>query len=133
MFKEYNPNPLNLKVSDCVVRAISKALKTDWKTAYMLTVVKGMALGDIMTANHVWGAVLADHDFKRYAIPNTCPDCYTIKEFAADHPMGVYVLGTGPIISEDRMHVEEMPSVTAWADIPAMVRMITEWFRNCAI
>lgn len=95
MFKEYNPNPLNLKVSDCVVRALSKALKTDWKTAYMLTVVKGMALGDIMTANHVWGAVLADHDFKRYAIPNTCPDCYTIKEFAADHPMGVYVLGTG--------------------------------------
>lgn len=95
MFKEYNPNPLNLKVSDCVVRALSKALKTDWKTAYMLTVVKGMSLGDIMTANHVWGAVLADHDFKRYAIPNTCPDCYTIKEFAADHPMGVYVLGTG--------------------------------------
>lgn len=95
MFKEYNPNPLNLKVSDCVVRALSKALKTDWKTAYMLTVVKGMALGDIMTANHVWGAVLADHEFKRYAIPNTCPDCYTIKEFAADHPMGVYVLGTG--------------------------------------
>ena len=95
MFKEYNPNPLNLKVSDCVVRALSKALKTDWKTAYMLTVVKGMSLGDIMTANHVWGAVLADHEFKRYAIPNTCPDCYTIKEFAADHPMGVYVLGTG--------------------------------------
>lgn len=24
--------------------------------------------------------------------PNTCPDCYTVADFCADHPRGVYVL-----------------------------------------
>mgnify|MGYP007038282472 FL=1 len=28
-------------------------------------------------------------------IPDTCPDCYTVREFCKDHPMGTYVLGTG--------------------------------------
>ena len=47
------------------------------------------------SADSVWGAVLRSQGFYRYAIPNTCPDCYTAEDFARDHPRGVYVLGYG--------------------------------------
>ena len=31
----YNPNPKNRRVGDCSVRAISKALGSDWQDAYI--------------------------------------------------------------------------------------------------
>ena len=43
----------------------------------------------------VWGAYLRSRGFERRAIPNTCPDCYTVGDFARDHSKGDYVLGTG--------------------------------------
>lgn len=33
MWIEYNPNPTGRNVDDCAVRAVSKALNTDWETA----------------------------------------------------------------------------------------------------
>ena len=41
MWIEYNPNPVGRKVGDCSVRAIAKALKTDWETAYMMIALNG--------------------------------------------------------------------------------------------
>lgn len=35
MFTEYNPNPAGRRVGDCAVRAVAKALDTDWETAYI--------------------------------------------------------------------------------------------------
>ena len=32
---------------------------------------------------------------RKYAAEKHGPDCYTIEDFCADHPMGLYVLGTG--------------------------------------
>ena len=46
------------------------------------------------SANAVWGAVLRQHGFYRDSLPHVCPDCYTVAEFCADHPRGIYVLGT---------------------------------------
>lgn len=43
----------------------------------------------------VWGAYLRSRGFSRSVIPNSCPDCYTIADFAENHPRGEYVLGTG--------------------------------------
>lgn len=54
--------------------------------------LQGLIMGDMPSANSVWGAYLRQHGFARNVIPNTCPDCYTVAEFAADHPRGVYVL-----------------------------------------
>jgi len=34
-YEYYNPNPMSRNVGDCSVRAISKALDTDWETAYI--------------------------------------------------------------------------------------------------
>lgn len=93
MWVEYNPNPVARRVGDCAVRAVSKALDVDWETAYCLLVKKGFLLGDMPSSNAIWGAVLRDHGFSRAALPDSCPDCYTVEDFAEDHPKGTYVLG----------------------------------------
>lgn len=95
MWIEYNPNPVGRKVEDCSVRAVAKALDTDWETAYATITSFGYNMGDMPHSNSVWGAVLRSNGFYRSAIPNECPDCYTAEEFCADHPQGVYVLGFG--------------------------------------
>lgn len=95
MWQYYNPNPEGRAVGDCAVRAVAKALDTDWDTAYELIAEAGFKLKNIMSSNSVWGSVLRRYGFYRSNIPNTCPDCYTFEDFAEDHPHGVFVLGTG--------------------------------------
>lgn len=95
MFQEYNPNPVGRRVGDCSVRAISKALDTDWETAYLMLVSNGFSMGDMPSSDSVWGATLRQHGFYRESLPNDCPDCYTAEDFASDHPDGTFVLGFG--------------------------------------
>lgn len=95
MFIEYNPNPMARRVGDCAVRAISKALDIDWETAYSKIAANGFAMGDMPSADSVWGSVLRQNGFYRTVIPNTCPDCYTAKDFCLDNPSGTFVLGFG--------------------------------------
>lgn len=57
--------------------------------------ITGAELGDAPVANAVWAAYLKENGFERYVIPDTCPDCYTVRDFAEDHTTGTYILGTG--------------------------------------
>ena len=91
----YNPNPAGRRVGDCAVRAVAKALDTDWEQAYLMLAGAGYRMADMPSGDSVWGAVLREHGFYREAIPASCPDCYTARDFAAEHPRGVYVLGFG--------------------------------------
>lgn len=75
MFSYYNPSPSGARVGDCAVRAVSKALGTDWETAYMLLSAKGYAMHDLPNANSVINSVLREYGFEREIIPNECPDC----------------------------------------------------------
>lgn len=95
MWREFNPNPVGRRVGDCAVRAIAKALDTDWETAYAMIASNGFSMGDMPSSDSVWGATLRQHGFYRDSIPNTCPDCYTAADFCRDHPTGTYVLGFG--------------------------------------
>lgn len=95
VYVEYNPNPVQRNVGDCAVRAIAVALDVDWERAYALLCVNGFAMADLPNADAVWGATLRQHGFNRYAIPNSCPNCYTAADFARDHPNGTFVLGFG--------------------------------------
>lgn len=95
MYIKYNPNPTGRSVGDCAVRAVAKALNIDWETAYVMISVNGYAMGDMPSSDSVWGAVLRENGFYRQSIPNTCPDCYTVKDFCDDNPYGVYVLAFG--------------------------------------
>ena len=94
-FIEYNPNPCGRRVGDCAVRAISKALDMDWESAYILLVSNGYAMGDMPSADSVWGSLLRQRGFYREALPDSCPDCYNVVDFCADYPDGTYVLGFG--------------------------------------
>ena len=95
MWIRYNPNPTGRNVGDCAVRAVSKALGISWEDAYSLIVANGYAMGDMPSSDSVWGSVLRQHGFYRKIIPNRCPNCYTVEEFANDNPEGIYVLGFG--------------------------------------
>ena len=92
MFREWNPNPTGKNVGDCTVRAISKALEQDWTETYIGLALQGMMMGDMPSANVVWGAYLRSKGYTRHLIPDSCPDCYTVGNFAEDHPEGVYIL-----------------------------------------
>lgn len=99
-FVSYNPNPVGLKVGDCVVRALSKALGQDWEQTYIDLCVEGCLRCDMPSANAVWGAYLRRKGFEREIIPNTCPECYTVEDFCADHPNGTYILALdGHVVS----------------------------------
>jgi len=92
MWVKYNNNPTGRSVEDCAVRAVSIALGTDWETAYTKLAYNGYLMGDMPSANAVWGSLLRQAGYSRSAIPDTCPDCYTVKQFCQDHPVGTYVL-----------------------------------------
>jgi hypothetical protein len=77
------------------VRAISVALDVDWETAYAMIVKAGFLMNDMPSSNSVWGSVLRMHGYYRHVVPNSRPDCYTINDFAEDHPKGVFVVCTG--------------------------------------
>ncbi len=94
-FIEYNPNPRGLKVGDCSVRAITKALNMDWESAYMLLVAQGMEMKDMPSADVVWGTVLRDNGFRKHLLSDQCPNCYSVKDFCADYPEGIHVLALG--------------------------------------
>lgn len=94
-FKEFLNNPTGRRVGDCAVRAVSKALDTDWESAYIMLVTNGFFMGDMPSSDSVWGATLRQHGFYRESLPDTCPDCYNVIDFIADHPKGTYVLGFG--------------------------------------
>lgn len=91
-FIEYNPNPLGRRSGDCVIRAISKATDQEWGKTYTGIALQGFCLGDMPSANHVWGAYLKNNGFVRSVVPDSCPDCYTVADFANDHPRGTFIL-----------------------------------------
>ena len=90
----YNPNPLNKKVGDCVIRAITKVTGQDWDSVYLGIMMQGYALKDMPSTNYVWGKYLKTQGYTRHAIPNICPDCYTVEDFCREHPEGAYLLAT---------------------------------------
>lgn len=91
----YNPNPMGLSVGDCTIRAISKITNKSWKTTYLNLVLQGYKMYDMPSANRVWGEYLREIGYVRRIIPDTCPNCYTVRDFCMEHPIGRYILGTG--------------------------------------
>lgn len=96
MYKYFNNNPLARRtVGDCSVRAVSKALGVSWDEAHDMLADMSKQMGTIMNDNDVISAVLRMNGFYRESLPDFCPNCYTVRQFARDNPTGKYILGTG--------------------------------------
>lgn len=92
MYSYFNENPHGKNVGDCTVRAISKATDKGWGETYLAMAVQGYLEGDMPSANAVWGAYLLRIGYRRYIVPDTCPDCYTVGRFADEHSEGTFIL-----------------------------------------
>ena len=95
MFVFANPNPQGSFVGDCVIRAISIATGQTWYDTFVDLSVQALSMSDMPSSNRVWAEYLKEEGWKRHIVPDTCPHCYTIKDFCGEHFKGRYIVGTG--------------------------------------
>lgn len=94
-FIYYNSNPKQKIVGDCTIRAISLLTDQDWIETSIGLALTSILECDMPSSNVVWSKYLFENGYVRYAIPNTCPYCYTVRDFCKDHPIGKFLLATG--------------------------------------
>ena len=94
-WKYYNPNGRGRRTGDCVVRAICAVTGKTWNEVFWGAAFAAFGLDDMPSSNHAWRFYLKSLGYKRKLAPDTCPDCYTVGDFADDHPRGRFVVGTG--------------------------------------
>lgn len=89
----YNPNPQGLLVGDCTIRAICAVTGFDWITVHRMVSSLSEDMADMPSSDRVWWSLLEQFGFNWIEMINQCPDCYTVADFAYDHPLGDYILG----------------------------------------
>lgn len=92
MFKYLNLNPSKKHTIDCVIRGVSFVTGLDWETVFLGISVECIKYHDMPEMNYIWASYLRQFGFSRHIIPNTCPICYTVKDFCRDNPYGIYLL-----------------------------------------
>ena len=90
-----NRNPLNKRVGDCVIRAISTVKDMPWDDVAIDLSMMMVFEKDVVSSNALWGKYLMLNGFVRGTLPDTCPFCYTLADFCRDFPKGRYVVATG--------------------------------------
>lgn len=95
MWVKVNPNPRKKRVGDCVIRAISVATGMTWRQVYAALCMVGYDELDMPSSNEVWGLYLYLLGFDPFVLPDACPECVTVREFARHFPVGTYIVGTG--------------------------------------
>lgn len=95
MWIRCNPNPLGKQTSDCVVRAIAIATEQSWKRTYRELCELGEIEAEMPNTNSLWGLYLKQKGAEQFLLPESCPQCITVRAFCERFPEGVYVIGTG--------------------------------------
>ena len=93
MWHRYQPNPDGLMTDDCTVRAVCAVTGLPWDAAHKTLCSLARQMADMPNTNRVWWAFLRGVGYRQVQLPNVCPECYTVEDFARDHPAGKYVLG----------------------------------------
>jgi hypothetical protein len=93
MWHYYNPNPMLKNTGDCTVRAVCAVTGLSWRAAHDALCALSGEMCDMPDTTDVWWTFLRGIGYERIAIPNRCPDCYTVLQFAAEHPLGKYIIG----------------------------------------
>ena len=92
MYRYLNLNPGFWDTGDCTIRAISLLMNQSWQWTYLMVGIQGFLMYKMPSTNEVWSTYLYNNGYRRRAIRNTCPDCYTVRDFCRDFPMGRYLL-----------------------------------------
>lgn len=95
MWIKANPNPYRQEEPDCVVRAIAIATDHSWEKVHWDLCVMSHYEHTMPSTNWLWGKYLKRHGFEKFLLPDSCPDCTTVREFCRHYPDGTYVIGTG--------------------------------------
>ena len=95
MWIRCNPNPLGKTTGDCVVRAIAIATDQSWRKTYRHLCDIGDRQADMPSSNMVWGMDLREKGARQFLLPESCPECITVRAFCDRYPEGIYVIGTG--------------------------------------
>lgn len=66
----------------------------DWNKTFLSLVSLAYEECDMPSSNAVWGKFLVQHGFEYHDIMSKCFNCYTIRDFADEHPKGTFILGT---------------------------------------
>lgn len=92
----FNPNPHQLIVGDCVIRAISRLLDKDWDTTYAMVSLQGFKSKDMPSSNNIWGECLTENGFvpEMVLCQYSKPPC-TVRQFADAHSTGRFLLFIG--------------------------------------
>lgn len=93
MYIHFNGNPCGINTGDCVIRAISIVTGKTWYQIYAGLCVQGRMSCGFGNFNEVWSDYLQYLGYSRHGLPYN--PTYTVADFAADHPDGAYILGTG--------------------------------------
>lgn len=101
-----NPNSLGKHTGDCVIRAISIATNQSWDDTFREVTEEAFNRAEMPSWNSNWWSYIEKLGFRRHIISDTCPDCYTVKDFCYEHPYGTYILfipntgqGTGHVVT----------------------------------
>ena len=90
-----NPNPCRQEEPDCVVRAIALATGKSWDEVHTDLCEMSRRRCTMPSVNWLWGRYLKQCGFKQFLLPETCPECVTVREFCRRYPEGTYIIGTG--------------------------------------
>ena len=94
-FIPFNPNPKGKVSEDCTVRAISCLTGKTWDDAYILVCTGGLIEKTMPDQKAAITTLMQMLGFEHHDLPNTCPKCYTIRQFTIDCPRGRYLVATG--------------------------------------
>lgn len=95
MWRKCNPNPCRQEEPDCVVRAIAVATGQTWRKVHRDLCVLSHEKCTMPSVNWLWGLYLKECGFEKFPLPDSCPECVTVREFAKRYAYGTYVIGTG--------------------------------------
>ena len=90
-----NPNPCRQEEPDCVVRAVCLATQQDWDEVHWDLCILSHYECTMPSVNWLWELYLRKCGFEKFQLPEACPKCVTVREFAKRYPKGTYVIGTG--------------------------------------
>ena len=91
-YVKLNMNPEHNDEPDCTIRAICLLLDKSWDAVYLEVCAEGFNMKRMPFTDKVWSSYLTKENCVRYRLPDTCPMCYTVFDFAMEHPKGQFLV-----------------------------------------